>query len=448
MENEFENKYQERSAAPEATEETAETERTPVLPAEETAAQEASAEALQEPSPEPEDAPGEEAAPQPEIEFDAGFCLSEVRARGVQAQKHNLLRAWPKVLLACAILMLPPLLLMILGITRFSDAPAAGRAIEVMASLVPLILGGPVMMGLTAGAMHISRGEKFRTGTLFFAFRDNWFFKAVGSFVLLALAAGLCTLVCTLPAAAVHALSEGLGEGFAFIATQVLVYLLAAAGVLIAAVLYLRLAFVMPLLIDHPQMKVLNAVKLSFRGTKGCTWKLLCLLLSYLGWAVLSLGIAAVLIAGIAAAGYYLLILPTFYSGDVYSAYWYMLLGAALLYFAGYLLVMTAVSTFLLRPLIGLTTFYDVMTGREPAPEAPDTPDTETSAPADVKADDAPDAEAPAPTDVKTDDVPDAETDPAKEEAADTSAEDTPDTTLEDTQNTPEGTSDSSEIYE
>ncbi|MGN1349717.1 MAG: DUF975 family protein [Anaerovoracaceae bacterium] len=439
MENEFENKYEERSAAPEATEET---ESTPVLSAEEINTQEAPAEEAfpadapktqAEPEPAAEesqeasvkDSPEEisEEIPEPEIEFNGSFRLSEVRARGVQAQKHNLLRAWPKVLFACAILMLPPLLLMVLGVARFSDAPAAGRAIEVIASLVPLILGGPVMMGLTAGAMHISRGEKFRTGTLFFAFRDNWFFKAVGSFVLLALAAGLCTLVCTLPAAAVHALSEGLGEGFAFIATQVLVYLLAAAGVLFAAALYLRLAFVMPLLIDHPQMKVLNAVKLSFRGTKGCTWKLLCLLLSYLGWAVLSLGIAAVLIAGIAAAGYYLLILPMFYSGDVYSAYWYMLLGAAVLYFAGYLLIMTAVSTFLLRPLIGLTTFYDVMTGREPAP-----------------------------TDIKTDDVPGSETDPAKEEAADstadTSAEDTPDTTLEDTQDTPEETSDSSEIYD
>lgn len=305
-----------------------------------------------------------------EIVFTSDFTVSDVRKRAVKAQKKNLMKSFPKALLYSALLMLPPLLLFILGMTKTSSSSAAAKAIEVIACLVPLIFGGPLFMGILRGSMDISRGRGFKTGTLFFAFKDNWFFKAVGSYLLFTVVSFIITMIFLIPAIIVYALSADLGDGFAAVATQVIVILLSIGGVVLAAQFTLRLALMIPLLIEHPEMKVMEAARFSVKAMKGNTWKLFLLFLSYIGWYILSFAIAAAVLGGALAAGY-VYIMNVFYSGDIYSAYMLLLIGITVAYIAAYVLAMLAASTVIMRPLIGWAAFYDTITGYEPSEEAP-----------------------------------------------------------------------------
>ncbi len=311
----------------------------------------------------------EAGAPQPaEIVFSSDFTVSEVRKRAVKAQKHNLMKAFPKALLYSVLLMIPPLLLIILGMSKSGSSLAAARAIEVIAALVPLIFGGPLFMGLLGGAMDISRGQHFKTGRLFFAFKDNWFFKAVGSYLLFAVAVFISTVICALPAIIVSMLSAGLGDGFAAVATQVIVIVLYIGGVVLATQFYLRLALMIPLLIEHSEMKVMEAVKFSIKAMKGNTWKLFLLFLSYIGWYILAIAVGGAIIGGGLAIGY-AYVMNVFNSGDIYGAYMMLLIGITVAYIAAYLIIMVAMSTIIMRPLIAWAAFYDTITGYEPPEE-------------------------------------------------------------------------------
>ncbi len=320
-----------------------------------------------------------EAAQHAEIVFTSDFTVSEVRKRAIKAQKHNLLKAFPKALLYSVLLMVPPLLLFILGMSKAGSSIAAARAIEVIAALVPLVFGGPLFIGLLGGAMDISRGQHFKTGRLFFAFRDNWFFKAIGSYLLFSIAAFIITLICELPAIIVSTLSAGLGDGFAAVATQVIVIILYIGGTVLATQFYLRLALMFPLLIEHPDMKVMEAAKFSIKAMKGNTWKLFLLFLSYIGWYILVIAVGSAIMGGALAAGY-AYVMNIFYSGDIYSAYMILLIGITVAYIAAYLIFMIAMSTVIMRPLIGWAAFYDTITGYEPSED-------EAIAPEDAAAD-------------------------------------------------------------
>ena len=318
---------------------------------------------------EPENIAADEVSEQPaEIVFTSDFTVSDVIKHALKAQKHNLLKSFPKALLYCVLLMIPPLLLFILGMSKLGSSAAAGRAIEVIALLVPVVFGGPLFMGIMGGAMDISRGRAFKTGRLFFAFRDSWFLKAVGSYVLFCAAVLIINLVFMIPAVIVSALSAGLGDGFAAVATQVIVILLSIGGVVLAAQFYLRFALMIPLLIEHPEMKVMEAARFSIKAMKGNTWKLFVLFISYIGWYILSFAVAVAIVGGAAAAGY-AYVKSLFYSGDVYNAYMWLLIGITVMYIAAYIAFTIAASTVIMRPLIGWAAFYDTITGYEPPEE-------------------------------------------------------------------------------
>ena len=303
-----------------------------------------------------------------EIVFTSDFTVSDVIRRALKAQKHNLLKSFPKALLYCVLLMIPPLLLVILGMSKLSSSAAAGRAIEVIALLVPIVFGGPLFMGIMGGSMEISRGRTFKTGKLFFAFRDSWFLKAVGSYVLFCAAVLVINIVFMIPAIVVSAFSAGLGDGFAAVATQVIIILLSIGGAVLAAQFYLRFALMIPLLIEHPEMKVMEAAKFSIKAMKGNTWKLFVLFISYIGWYILSFAVAGAIVGGAAAAGY-AYVKSLFYSGDVYSAYMMLLIGITIVYIAAYIIFTIAASTVIMRPFIGWAAFYDTITGYEPPEE-------------------------------------------------------------------------------
>ena len=318
---------------------------------------------------EPENAAADEISEQPaEIVFTSDFTVSDVIKHALKAQKHNLLKSFPKALLYCVLLMIPPLLLFILGMSKLSSSAAAGRAIEIIALLVPIVFGGPLFMGIMGGAMEISRGRAFKTGRLFFAFKDSWFLKAVGSYVLFYAAVLIINIVFMIPAVIVSALSAGLGDGFAAVATQVIVILLSIGGAVLAAQFYLRFALMIPLLIEHPEMKVMEAARFSIKAMKGNTWKLFVLFISYIGWYILSFAVAGAIVGGAAAAGY-AYVKSLFYSGDVYNAYMWLLIGITVMYIAAYIAFTIAASTVIMRPFIGWAAFYDTITGYEPPEE-------------------------------------------------------------------------------
>ena len=318
---------------------------------------------------EPENAAADEISEQPaEIVFTSDFTVSDVIKHALKAQKHNLLKSFPKALLYCVLLMIPPLLLVILGMSKLGSSVAAGRAIEIIALLVPIVFGGPLFMGIMGGAMEISRGRAFKTGRLFFAFKDSWFLKAVGSYVLFYAAVLIINIVFMIPAVIVSALSAGLGDGFAAVATQVIVILLSIGGAVLAAQFYLRFALMIPLLIEHPEMKVMEAARFSIKAMKGNTWKLFVLFISYIGWYILSFAVAGAIVGGAAAAGY-AYVKSLFYSGDVYNAYMWLLIGITVMYIAAYIAFTIAASTVIMRPFIGWAAFYDTITGYEPPEE-------------------------------------------------------------------------------
>lgn len=318
---------------------------------------------------EPENIAADEISEQSaEIVFTSDFTVSDVIKHALKAQKHNLLKSFPKALLYCVLLMIPPLLLFILGMSKLGSNAAAGRAIEVIALLVPVVFGGPLFMGIMGGAMEISRGRAFKTGRLFFAFRDSWFLKAVGSYVLFCAAVLIINIVFMIPAVIVSALSAGLGDGFAAVATQVIVILLSIGGAVLAAQFYLRFALMIPLLIEHPEMKVTEAARFSIKAMKGNTWKLFVLFISYIGWYILSFAVAGAIVGGAAAAGY-AYVKSLFYSGDIYNAYMWLLIGITVMYIAAYIAFTIAASTVIMRQFIGWAAFYDTITGYEPPEE-------------------------------------------------------------------------------
>jgi uncharacterized membrane protein len=327
-------------------------------------------------------------------EFISDFTVSEIRSRAVKAQKGRLLNAFPKALLFSMLLTIPTLLIFMIAVFKSGSNTAAGNALKVISIIIPLIFGGPLLMGFIAGCLEIDRGQKFKVSTLFFAFKDNWFLKAVGSFLLFCLAAAVSSAVCSIPAVIVKTLSANLSEGFAYVATNVIMILLLIAGIVVAAQFYLRLLLMFPLLIDNPDMKVTEAAKTSIRAMKRNTWKLFMLFLSYIGWAVLSFGIAAAIIWGIAYAGYFYIV-SIANSGDFYTAYYWLIIGITIIYPLAYIAMTIAYSTFIARPYIALAAFYDVMTGYEPPEEL--VGDTEASDETDETEDNLSEPELPIP---------------------------------------------------
>ena len=178
----------------------------------------------------------------------------------------------------------------------------------------------------------------------------------------------IINIVFMIPAVIVSALSAGLGDGFAAVATQVIVILLSIGGAVLAAQFYLRFALMIPLLIEHPEMKVIEAARFSIKAMKGNTWKLFVLFISYIGWYILSFAVAMAIVGGAAAAGY-AYVKSLFYSGDVYNAYMWLLIGITVMYIAAYIAFTIAASTVIMRPLIGWAAFYDTITGYEPPEE-------------------------------------------------------------------------------
>lgn len=297
-----------------------------------------------------------------EIVFNFDFTISEVRKRAVKAHKKKLLNAFPKALLYMLLLFIPSLALYVFGMYKADASTIAGTGIKVISVLLPLIFGGPLLMGMIGGSMDISRGSRFKTGRLFFAINDSWFTKSIGSYLLFTLIELVSLGICLIPAIVVGILASSLSAGFAAIATKVIVILLIICGIVLAAQIILRFSLMFPLLIEHPDMKVMQAVRLSRTAMKGHTFRLFILFLSYIGWFLLAWGIAAIVFFAAIYAGY-IYVQNVFYSGDIYTAYMLLIYGIYAAYLAVYVLAVISTSTVIMRPFVAFAAFYDAMTG-------------------------------------------------------------------------------------
>ena len=320
------------------------------------------------------------------MEFFKDFTITEIRNRAVKAQKGRLANAWPKALLYCFLAALLPVVPAAVGIFMSMSGSLVSAGLVIAGLLLMIIIGGPLSWGITAGGLDISREKKFTVKRLFFAFADGHYFKALGSFVILMIISMGISWIGTLPSALVELLSSGLDHGFAYMATQVLACLLYIAGMVLAVQVILKFSMMLPLLVDHPDMKIFQALKLSLKATAGCSWRLFFLMLSYIGWVVLPVIISAAVLAVLAVGGYAYAYMVS-RSGDVYQALLIFYVMIFVLMALAYVLMIISASTFIMRLQTALGTFYNALTGwKAEEEEIPDYTENETLNPEDLPA--------------------------------------------------------------
>ncbi|MCI8285462.1 MAG: hypothetical protein HFE90_09420 [Firmicutes bacterium] len=284
----------------------------------------------------------------------------EIKKEANSNQSDRLKKLFPKSLLYIGILTIPALLLYSLGFYRTSYSPSAGRAIQIIALIVPLIFWGPLHMGYLSGVLNEIRTGRFNqnsfTNTLFFAFNDKYFIKSILTF-LIVLAAVLVPL---LPAVILSSFSNNLffnviNAGFAYIATKILCTILWITGIIGSIHIWLRLSLTFPLIIDNFNINPINAVKLSFKAMKNNCLTLFILILSYAHWYLLTLGIAILIILIIGASIY--TYIQTIL--DPVTSYMYLIYSILAIYIISCIIFTFAISVIAARPTIGLVTFYN-----------------------------------------------------------------------------------------
>ena len=205
--------------------------------------------------------------------------------------------------------------LMHLLVPMLAEAFAMGLALY--------LIGGCIKLGLCRFRLALLDGEKTSVGILFSGF-NNMFFKALGLRFLCDLFIFLWTLLLTIPLTgilSVFLLSAGneLPEGpiatlIALPCFLVLVFLVA--GIILAISLRYSMAYYA--LAENPNMTAMDAIRESCRMMKGNKWRLFCLQISFLGWAML-----CALSAGIGCLWY----IP--YVGQAEAAFYHEISGRA-----------------------------------------------------------------------------------------------------------------------
>ena len=294
----------------------------------------------------------ETSAEQPEPVFTSDFTVGDVRKRAKVAQKGHVLKTTPKALLYMICMMIPTMLVYILGSFKMGTATWAGRAIEIIAVLIPVVFGGPLTLGFISGIMHICRGEKFKVKDLFSLFTDARFARTTGVYILMTVISGIIMVVLQIPMALLSNVMT---------TYPVLLYIYELVSLIITMLLTLRFAMAFPLIADHPDMKIAKAVKLSFKNMKGNSVKLLLVTLSYIGWYALAFVLAVAAIAVVYLIG------NSFLAGmtDFLTYYMAMLRFMLIFYISAYLILMIAFATVLVRPTFGFVAFYDTLTCRQ-----------------------------------------------------------------------------------
>ncbi len=282
--------------------------------------------------------------------------VMEIRRQAIALQNGKLSGLFPGSLLCISLMALPALVLYIFGFYFTSYNPTAGRAIEIVSLMIPLFFTGPLAAGYIYGIMGGIRAGQFDMKTLFFALNDRYLGKTEASFLITA-AASFAPL---LPAIILSSFSGNLacsGAGFAFIATKVLCVLLYTVGAAAAIHILLRLSLTFPLMIDNPDIKAIEAVKLSISAMKGNCLHLFLLIISFAGWYLLAFAISFIVLLILGFTGFIYI-----QSADsLPQACIYLIYGVLLLYVAACISGIIAVASIIARPAIAFAVFYENM---------------------------------------------------------------------------------------
>lgn len=143
-----------------------------------------------------------------------------------------------------AVILIPVLILDLI----FAPENGGGSAVSAIYSL---IITGPTTLGYTMFALSIFRKRETSVAEVFYGFEK--FGKALGLYLVMSLFIFLWTLLFIIP---------GIIAGFRY-----------------------SLAFFV--LADNPEIGIMDALNESKRLMRGNKWKLFCLQLSFIGWAIL-----------------------------------------------------------------------------------------------------------------------------------------------------------------
>ena len=306
-----------------------------------------------------------------EFIFVKPFTVSEVRRRAVSLQKGKLLRLYPKMLLCSALLMLPPLIVYAVSIFRIGRNTPAAIAADILAVLFPLVLGGPLSLGLARGFIGISRGQDgIKTRSLFYAFKDQHFFRALGAFIIVTLISSVIAIVFMIPAIIVAVVNSA-----RFIPSpslNALFAVLLAAGLICSCFILFRFAMTFYFMAEDSTMKVRTAIRTSVQTMKGACAKLLGLSLSYIGWYLAASIITAGVVFLFASIGYQ----HAAAMNDPLSRLAALLMLILYIYLLAYFLIMIIFSAVMPRPMLAFAVFYNRLTGwQEPDEKTGEVPE-------------------------------------------------------------------------
>lgn len=157
-----------------------------------------------------------------------------------------------------------------------------------VAEFLIMLLDVVLSVGILQIHLSLARKKEIRTGMVFYGFKNHPDRYIIGGLLLMAAA-----VVCAIPAAIGGVIFAVSGQKI--ISTIVLVTMIIISVVLIVPVQF-GYALVMYLLLDHPQMPVREALKLSRQMMNGNKGKLFYIYLSFIGLQILcllSLGIGS-----------------------------------------------------------------------------------------------------------------------------------------------------------
>ena len=293
-----------------------------------------------------------------EFIFGNPFTVSEVRRRAVSLQKGKLLRLYPKMLLCSALLMLPPLIVYAVSIFRIGRNTPAAIAADILAVLFPLVLGGPLSLGLARGFIGISRGQDgIEARSLFYAFKDQHFFRALGAFIIVTLISSVIAIVFMIPAIIVAVVNSA-----RFIPSpslNALFAVLLAAGLICSCFILFRFAMTFYFMAEDSTMKVRTAIRTSVQTMKGACAKLLGLALSYIGWYLA----AFIVTAGVVFLFAFLSYQHAAAMSDPFGRLRALLVLILYIYLLAYFLIMITFSAVMPRPMLAFAVFYNRLTG-------------------------------------------------------------------------------------
>lgn len=160
--------------------------------------------------------------------------------------------------------------------------------IPVVGPIAPLVLTGPLSLGLMAYFVGLHRGEPVELGTLFSGF--SRFFQGVGLYLVTMILVTLAAMAAALPGfvliALAHTNSPVPEESPLFLAGMLVALV---PGALAGIYMYLRYALIYYIANDHPELGVLGAIKRSTELMVGRKGKFFMLGLSFIGWHFLGM---------------------------------------------------------------------------------------------------------------------------------------------------------------